>query len=150
MSDPDDINPWPFPPPRTDDLPVADVAQALASALLGLDDDQTVTLLVQTGDGRAVEPAVAVYDAARGELTLVVGPRRQPPPLDLDWLREHVESPWINPHGAPRREDLQRLRRAYGFDPTSPTRADPLRAVDVRIVPFEDAGEPPATGDDDR
>jgi hypothetical protein len=150
-----DFDPSWFPPVPDGQVPVQEVADALASALLGLDDDRTVALVVRTADGRDVRPTRAVYDPVRGTLTLVVeAPHRATWVAPTGRFPVEYDPPWVPGLDAARRAHL---RRVYGLDPAHagpPTDAtpagDPLVGLDLRIVPAEDAGEPPPGGAGDR
>jgi len=137
----------------TEELPVAELAAALASALLGLDDGAPLEVVVRVSDGRTAPVVGVLYDPARGLLELsthrsLTGRlhrdydsfRENLRRGHEDWierqLRDYQRGPLPGPISVTGRLDPDVLRALYGFDPPVP---DPLR--DVRPEP---APEPEA------
>jgi hypothetical protein len=140
----------------TEELPVAELAAALASALLGLDDGAPLEVVVRVSDGRTAPVVGVLYDPARGLLELsthrsLTGRLHR----DYDSFRENLRmghEDWLerqlrNYQGGPMPTsmsvgfplDREVLGDLYGFPTAATPVTDPLR--DVRPEP---APEPEA------
>jgi hypothetical protein len=144
----------------TEQLPVAELTAALASALLGLDDGAPLTVVVQLPDGRTASVVEVLHHPDEGLLELRTGRRTDRPAYrsptgrlnrDYDFYRSAAN--WDNEahNEVRRRRDdlLERQLRDYRPGGASvefpldeeihrlfygpPTSADPLR--DVRAEP---------------